>query len=223
MKLDAVAVPCAACFSRFTHGQPRGRRRRHGGRRRRSGRPALHRRRQRLQPGRRLPRCASGSRRSRPRSRDRSTASRWPAYYGCLLTRPPKVTLAEDPEYPTHMDAVVKTLGCAAGRVGLQDRLLRRQPGALRAGHRRQAHEHDPPNARELRRQAIACACPLCQVNLDSRQVDIRKADPAGATADRLREPVRRPRVGIEATTRPQEGPDRRRGGDGLIVRANGP
>ena len=35
------------------------------------------------------------------------------AYYGCLLTRPPKVTLADDPEYPTHMDDVLKVLGCA--------------------------------------------------------------------------------------------------------------
>ena len=35
------------------------------------------------------------------------------AYYGCLLTRPPKVTLADDPEYPTHMEDVLKTLGCA--------------------------------------------------------------------------------------------------------------
>ena len=57
-------------------------------------------------------------------------------YYGCLLTRPPKVTLAEDPEYPTHMDEVVEALGCDARRVELQDRLLRRLAGAHRAGHR---------------------------------------------------------------------------------------
>jgi heterodisulfide reductase subunit B len=34
-------------------------------------------------------------------------------------------------------------------------------------------------NARKRGAEAIACACPLCQVNLDSRQADIRKADPA--------------------------------------------
>ena len=33
-------------------------------------------------------------------------------YYGCLLTRPPKVTLADDPEYPTHMEEVAEALGC---------------------------------------------------------------------------------------------------------------
>ena len=34
-------------------------------------------------------------------------------------------------------------------------------------------------NARDCGAQAIACACPLCQVNLDSRQGDIKKADPS--------------------------------------------
>ena len=36
-------------------------------------------------------------------------------------------------------------------------------------------------NARDCGAQAIACACPLCQVNLDSRQGDITKADPGWA------------------------------------------
>ena len=49
--------------------------------------------------------------------------------------------------------------------------------------------------------QAIACACPLCQVNLDSRQGDIKKADPGWQRdAGRLPEPVRRPRDRRRAT-----------------------
>jgi heterodisulfide reductase subunit B2 len=99
-------------------------------------------------------------------------------YYGCLLTRPPKVTLAEDPEYPTHMDEVVKVLGCdpvewnfktdCCGAslalceqkmvVGLTRRILQ--------------------DARDCGADAVVVACPLCHVNLDSRQDDIAKANP---------------------------------------------
>jgi heterodisulfide reductase subunit B len=100
-------------------------------------------------------------------------------YYGCLLTRPPKVTLAEDPEYPVHMDEVVRAIGCApvdwdsrtdcCGAAlslceqGVVDRLVRKIL----------------TNARERGAEAVVCACPLCQINLDSRQAQIRKADGA--------------------------------------------
>jgi heterodisulfide reductase subunit B len=99
------------------------------------------------------------------------------SYYGCLLTRPPKVTLAEDPEYPEHMDAVVKAIGCtpvdwdaktdccgaslALARQDVIDRLVR----AIIT------------NARERGAEAVVCACPLCQMNLDSRQVEIKNKD----------------------------------------------
>jgi heterodisulfide reductase subunit B len=33
------------------------------------------------------------------------------SYYGCLITRPPKVTEAEHPEYPTKMDDLMQALG----------------------------------------------------------------------------------------------------------------
>lgn len=100
-------------------------------------------------------------------------------YYGCLLTRPPKVTLAEDPEYPVHMDDVVRAIGgspidwdsktdcCGAGLAlceqGIVDRLIRRIV----------------TNARERGAEAIVCACPLCQINLDGRQGEIRRTDPS--------------------------------------------
>jgi heterodisulfide reductase subunit B len=102
-------------------------------------------------------------------------------YYGCLLTRPPKVTLAEDPEYPGHMDAVVRAIGCtpvdwdrktdccgaglALCEQEVVDTLIRRIVA----------------NARERGARAIVCACPLCQINLDGRQREIRRNDPAWA------------------------------------------
>ena len=33
------------------------------------------------------------------------------AYYGCLLTRPNKLTCFDDPEQPTSMDCLLQTLG----------------------------------------------------------------------------------------------------------------
>ena len=101
------------------------------------------------------------------------------AYYGCLLTRPPKLTLAEDHEYPTRMDEVLKALGaepvawsyktdcCGASLALCEQKVVRDLVRKIVS------------NARACGARAIAAACPLCQVNLDSRQDDIKKADPS--------------------------------------------
>jgi heterodisulfide reductase subunit B len=88
------------------------------------------------------------------------------------------VTLAEDPEYPMHMDEVAKVLGCepvmwncktdCCGSslalpeidlaVDLTFRLLR--------------------DARDCGAEAVVVACPLCQMNLDTMQDRIGKAHP---------------------------------------------
>ena len=96
-------------------------------------------------------------------------------YYGCLLARPPKVTLAEDPEYPTHMDEVVKAIGCdpvqwnyktdccgASLALCEQDMVIDLTRRILR-------------DARDCGAEAIVVACPLCQVNLDTRQDGVAK------------------------------------------------
>lgn len=102
-------------------------------------------------------------------------------YYGCLLTRPPRVTLAEDPEYPVHMDDVVRTIGCTpldwdsktdccgAGLALCEQDVVDTLIGRIVA------------NARERGAEAIVCACPLCQINLDGRQREIRRRDPTWA------------------------------------------
>jgi len=100
-------------------------------------------------------------------------------YYGCLLTRPPKVTLAEDPEYPTHMDAVVKAIGCepvdwnyktdccgASLALCEQDIVIDLVRKIL-------------TNAKACGAEAVVCACPLCQVNLDTRQAGVKAKDAA--------------------------------------------
>jgi len=97
------------------------------------------------------------------------------AYYGCLLTRPRHVVQFDDPEQPSSMDGLLRALGaetvkwshkaeCCGGSfaasepgivVDLGGQVLE---AACRAGA-----------------EAVAVACPMCQVNLDSRQDEIRK------------------------------------------------
>jgi heterodisulfide reductase subunit B len=101
------------------------------------------------------------------------------AYYGCLLTRPPKVTLAEDPEYPTHMDEVLEALGCEPIEWTFKTDCCGASLALCEQAVVVELVRKIVANARECGAQAIACACPLCQVNLDSRQGDIKKADPS--------------------------------------------
>ena len=49
-------------------------------------------------------------------------------YYGCLLTRPPEVVAFDNAEHPTCMDDLVAAIGRGAGRLAVQDRVLRGEP-----------------------------------------------------------------------------------------------
>jgi heterodisulfide reductase subunit B len=94
-------------------------------------------------------------------------------YYGCLLTRPPKVMQFDDVEYPMTMDKVLENTGyevldwsyktdCCGATFSLTetDAVLNLCQKILK-------------NAQEVGATAIAVACPLCHANLDTRQTDI--------------------------------------------------
>jgi len=99
-------------------------------------------------------------------------------YYGCLLTRPPKVTEAEHPEHPTNMDELMSALGaevldwsyktvcCGAAHSLTRPDIVLKLSGNL--------IEH----AREAGAEAIAVACPLCHTNLDARQFQMGFDEP---------------------------------------------
>jgi heterodisulfide reductase subunit B len=91
-------------------------------------------------------------------------------YYGCLLTRRPRVTESAHPENPTDMDTLMSALGAevhdwsykttccgAAHSLTRPDIVLKLSSSLI---------EH----AREAGADAIAVACPLCHTNLDARQ-----------------------------------------------------
>jgi heterodisulfide reductase subunit B2 len=94
-------------------------------------------------------------------------------YYGCLLTRPPAVTGEEHYEYPTNMDRLMEVLGaesvewsyktdCCGGSLSLSTLDI-----ALDLSHKILR------NAIECGADMIVTACPLCHVNLDTRQKQI--------------------------------------------------
>jgi heterodisulfide reductase subunit B len=100
------------------------------------------------------------------------------SYYGCLLSRPPEVTEAENPENPTGMDKLLKALGAevkdwsykttccgAAHSLTRPDIVLKLSSDLIK-------------HAREAGADAIALACPLCHTNLDARQFQMKLEEP---------------------------------------------
>jgi heterodisulfide reductase subunit B2 len=98
-------------------------------------------------------------------------------YYGCLYSRPPAITEAEHPEYPMTMDHLMRVLGaepidwngktdCCGGSVVFSQV----EPAlALVRKVLEDAHAHGA--------DLIATVCPLCDSNLDARQVQIKGLD----------------------------------------------
>jgi heterodisulfide reductase subunit B len=96
-------------------------------------------------------------------------------YYGCLITRPPKVTDAKNYENPQAMDELMSLLGvevypwsyktdCCGGALMLS----RPDIVAQLTGNLIQ-------RAEETGAECVVTACPLCQANLDTKQSIISK------------------------------------------------
>jgi heterodisulfide reductase subunit B2 len=96
-------------------------------------------------------------------------------YYGCLLVRPHEITNFDDPENPTCMDKLVTALGgesldwphkveCCGGGLSMSrtDVVVSLTDSILEM-------------AKACGAQCITVGCPMCQINLDMRQLDIRK------------------------------------------------
>jgi heterodisulfide reductase subunit B len=95
-------------------------------------------------------------------------------YYGCYLTRPADITGAEHPEYPMDMDYLMQRLGaevvdwdyktdCCGGSLGLTQTPIAHE---MTAKVLRNAHERGA--------DAVVTVCPLCHVNIDGRQGQIK-------------------------------------------------
>jgi len=96
-------------------------------------------------------------------------------YYGCLLTRPSKIMQFDECEYPMAMDELLGSLGietidwsykteCCGGALAMT-----RTDVVLKLTH--DIFEE----AKAAGANAIAVGCPLCHVNLDTRQEEVEK------------------------------------------------
>ncbi|MFQ6035953.1 MAG: CoB--CoM heterodisulfide reductase iron-sulfur subunit B family protein [Sedimentisphaerales bacterium] len=96
-------------------------------------------------------------------------------YYGCLITRPPKATGKQQFENPTDMESIMEALGaeiidwnmktfCCGASFALT------QTDVVLELTRKILADADSAGA-----QALSVGCPLCHVNLDSRQKQINK------------------------------------------------
>ncbi len=96
-------------------------------------------------------------------------------YYGCLLTRPAKVMQFDECEYPMAMDELLRCMGittldwsyktdCCGGSLSMTrtDVVFKLTNEILK-------------EAKAVGANAIAVACPLCHVNLDTRQEEIEQ------------------------------------------------
>jgi heterodisulfide reductase subunit B len=96
------------------------------------------------------------------------------SYYGCLLTRPPEIAGVAHHEYPMNMDRVLDALGaevldwngktrcCGAGLAATVPELALELCRWL------------IDQARAVGADCIAVACPLCHANLDGRQLQMK-------------------------------------------------
>jgi heterodisulfide reductase subunit B len=98
-------------------------------------------------------------------------------YYGCLTTRPSRITDAKEPEDPQSMDEIMKALGanvknwsyktdCCGGNLVLTHTDLAKK-----------LIKKIFDMAEEAGADCIVVGCPMCQSNLDTRQKEILKDD----------------------------------------------
>jgi len=166
-----LAIPCAACYGRLSHAQAR------------LTRDVDFRARMEKLTGHRYEACARprslleifvadiGPPQLRQRVRRPLTGLRPVSYYGCLLLRPPQTAGRwDDTEHPVGLDHLLNALGataqpwsyatdcCGASMTLNRSDLVFELVGRLVAA------------AQEAGANCIVTACPLCQVNLDTRQ-----------------------------------------------------
>ena len=92
-------------------------------------------------------------------------------YYGCLLLRPPKVVTDEpDPENPTKMEEVSRRVGAEPIEWPQKTCCCGASAGVTDTPKTKELVSRIVLGAKKRGADLIVVACPLCQVNLDTRQ-----------------------------------------------------
>jgi len=98
-------------------------------------------------------------------------------YYGCLITRPPAVTGSREPEDPKGMDLLIRVLGAEVRRWSFKTECCGGSLTMPRADLTRILVSRIVKAAARAGAQGIVTMCPMCQANLESRQLDLKKQD----------------------------------------------
>jgi heterodisulfide reductase subunit B len=94
-------------------------------------------------------------------------------YYGCIITRPPKITGSREYEYPVGMDRLMKAAGATPLDWSYKTRCCGATLGITQAAISRRLTEKILQNAKRVGADAVVVACPLCHINLDAHQGQI--------------------------------------------------
>lgn len=97
------------------------------------------------------------------------------SYYGCLLVRPPKVVGFDDPEDPQSIDKIAQALGAETVEWHYKNECCGASFSLTRVDIVHKMTHDILLRAKKAGADAIVCACPLCQANLDMRQAEIER------------------------------------------------
>ncbi len=96
-------------------------------------------------------------------------------YYGCLTSRPPRVTDAARPEDPQSMDRILKAAGADVKNWSFKTDCCGGSLMFTRPDIAKKMVTRLLDAAVEAGADCIAAACPVCQSNLDTRQDEISR------------------------------------------------
>ncbi len=96
-------------------------------------------------------------------------------YYGCLLTRPPKIAQFDECEYPMSMDNVLRECGFDTIDWGYKTDCCGASFALSKTDIVLELCDKILTDAKAREADIISVACPLCHANLDLRQNEIEK------------------------------------------------
>lgn len=99
-------------------------------------------------------------------------------YYGCLITRPFKVTGADNHEYPMKMDHLIRALGAEPVPWSSKTECCGGALGVTQSEVSMKMSRRILEDARACGADVVATMCPMCHMNLDARQNRMDLTDP---------------------------------------------
>jgi heterodisulfide reductase subunit B len=101
-------------------------------------------------------------------------------YYGCLVTRPPEITGAKDPEDPKSIDNIMMSLGANVKKWSYKTDCCGGSLMLTHPDHAQKLIKRLYDAALEAGANCIVVGCPMCHSNLDTRQKNVSQSNGQG-------------------------------------------